>query len=367
MVDPPDPGRGEYKRYRSSRKLRSRTPSDPSSGLAELRSLRGEGAAGAGVKPPGRSLGRRAARWLAVLIAAWLGVSLATFLVSSVFASGVPSTAVAALNHGGLPPFASSTILVLGTDGRPPGSKEPGASSDSESSGPVRSDTMLLIRTGAGHTSRLSIPRDTLVDLPGYGMQKINAAYFYGGAAGAIREVRSFLGINVNHVIVINFTNFPALVNSMGGVNYTGGCIDSEISGGESNGGSTLKLGAGTHHLDGNEALILARTRENLCNPAWTDITREINQQALLAAMKSQAFSPIGFVRLPLIAWDTPQTLETDMNGPTLAGVAASLTLFGTGKTTVLPTSGAVVAGVGDVQEISTAAKQAAVAKFLAG
>jgi hypothetical protein len=199
MVDAPDPGRDEYKRYRSSRRLLSRAPSDPSSGLAELRALRGEAAGSGAVKPPGRSLRRRVGRWLAFVIAAWLGVSLVAFLVSSVFATGVPSSAVAALNGGGLPPFASSTILVLGTDGRPPGSREPGASSDSESSGPVRSDTMLLIRTGAGHTSRLSIPRDTLVDLPGYGMQKINAAYFFGGAAGAIREVRSFLGIRINH------------------------------------------------------------------------------------------------------------------------------------------------------------------------
>ena len=100
----------------------------------------------------------------------------------------------------------------------------------------------MLIRTGGGHTSRLSIPRDTLVDLPGYGPQKINAAYFYGGGALAVSTVDSFLGIKINHLIVINFTNFPALVNAMGGVNYTGGCIDSQISGGVRNGGYSLVL-----------------------------------------------------------------------------------------------------------------------------
>ena len=288
-------------------------------------------------------------------------------MISSIVATGVPSSAVAALDSGGVPPFSATTILVLGTDGRPPGSKEPGASSDSEAGGPVRSDTMMLIRTGGGHTSRLSIPRDTLVDLPGYGYQKINAAYFYGGAAFAIRTVESFLAIKINHVIVINFTNFPALVNAMDGVNYTGGCVDSQISGGVADGGQTLILKAGTHHLDGEQALVLARTRENLCDPAWTDITREENQQALFSAMKSQVLSLTGFIRLPWIAWDAPQTLETDRGAPTLAGVAASLAMFGAGSTTVLPTSGEILPEVGDVETISDAAKQAAVERFLAG
>jgi LCP family protein required for cell wall assembly len=306
-------------------------------------------------------------RLLVTLVAAWLGVSIVLFVISSFTATGVPASAVAALDGGGTPPFSATTILVLGTDGRPPGSKEPGAASDSESGGPVRSDTMMLIRTGGGHTSRLSVPRDTLVDLPGYGYQKINAAYFYGGAALAIRTVDSFLGVRINHVIVINFTNFPALVNAMDGVTYSGGCVDSQISGGVADGGQTLILKAGTHHLNGEQALVLARTRENLCNPAWTDITREENQQALFSAMKSRVLSPTGFIRLPWIAWDAPQTLETDMGAPTLAGVAASLSLFGSGTTTVLPTSGEELPGLGDVETMSDSAKQAAVARFLGG
>jgi anionic cell wall polymer biosynthesis LytR-Cps2A-Psr (LCP) family protein len=113
--------------------------------------------------------------------------------------------------------------------------------------------------------------------------------------------------------------------------------------------------------------VVRARTRENLCDPAWTDITREINQQKLFAAIKSQVFSLTGFVHLPWIAWDAPQTLETDMGAPTLAGVAVSLSLFGSGQTTVLPTQGEYLPGLGDVQTITDAAKQAAVAQFLAG
>jgi len=116
-------------------------------------------------------------------------------------------------------------------------------------------------------------------------------------------------------VILINFTNFPNLVNAMGGVTWTGGCVDSQISGGTKDGGYSLVLRPGTHHLDGAQALVLARTRENSCDPAWSDLTREINQQKLIAAMKDQALSPTGFIRLPWIAWNAPQTLQTDM-GP---------------------------------------------------
>jgi LCP family protein required for cell wall assembly len=381
MVDAPDPGRGRYKRYRRTRRVRGRALQDPEAALAELRAARtmladpdGSAVAERPRRPWRRRSGLRkvrprwvrVVRWLGALAGAWIALSVVLFVISSIVASGVPASAVAALDSGGVPPFSATTILVLGSDGRPPGSKEPGASSDTIG-GPTRSDTMMLIRTGGGSTSRLSIPRDTVVDLPGYGLQKINAAFFYGGPAFAIKTVESFLGIQINHVIVINFTNFPALVNAMGGVNWTGGCVDSQISGGTKEGGYSLVLRAGTHHLNGEQALVLARTRENLCDPAWTDITREINQQKLLGAMKSQILSPTGFIRLPWIAWDAPQTLETDMGAPTLAGVVASLGMFGSGTTTVLPTYGEVLPGVGDVQTISQAAKQAAVAKFLAG
>lgn len=384
MVEEPEPGRGSYKRYRIAKRLRGDTgEADPQALLAELRAAREalahpEAAAvdeGAPSRLPWRRRWRprrprkwwvRGLRWLAALVAAWIGVSIVVFVISSLVATSLPASALAALQGGGTPPFSATTILVLGLDGRPAGLKEGGAAQDSEAGGPVRSDSMVLIRTGGGSTSRLSIPRDTLVELPGHGLQKINAAYYYGGAAFAVHEVESFLGIKINHVIVVDFTNFEALVNAMGGVSYTGGCVYSKIDGGAAVGGWTLKLSAGTHHLDGLQALLLAQTRDNLCDPGWTDLTREMNQQALLESIKSQAFSLTGFIHLPWIAWYTPQTLETDMNAPTLAGVATSMTLFGAGKTQVLyPTGAEDVPGIGECLTITDAAKQADVERFL--
>ena len=280
------------------------------------------------------------------------------FVVSSLTATGVPGSALTALSGGGLPPFSATTILVLGSDARPVGSKEPGA----DVGGPSRSDTMMLIRTGGGHSARLSIPRDMVVQIPGYGEGKINSAFAYGGAGLAVKTVEDFLGIKINHVLIVNFTNFPQLVDAMGGVTYTGSCVVSFISGGFRHGGFTLRLPSGTHHLDGAQALALARTRENHCNPAETDLTREIRQQKLLLAMKSQMLSFSGFLHLPWIAWALPQAIETDMGSPTLAGVLASLELNGNAHTAILYPTGTV--GVSGLT-ISDSRKQADVAAFL--
>ena len=100
---------------------------------------------------------------------------------------------------------------------RPKGSREPGA----QTSGRGRSDSIQLMRVGGGHSAKLSIPRDMVVDIPGFGQNKINAAYALGGSALAVKTVKQFLGIDVDHVILVNFDKFPDLVDAMGGVDYT--------------------------------------------------------------------------------------------------------------------------------------------------
>jgi LCP family protein required for cell wall assembly len=381
MADDFDPEPPDYERHRAPRHLPWHQRLDAEAGLEELRALNAGSEAVAGVAGGGRRFGGvrlwprrrrgrlrrrrprwlRAIRWAITALFAWVVLSVILFIASSLSAQGVPASALAALSGGGLPPFSATTILVLGSDARPAGSKEPGA----DVGGPSRSDVMMLVRTGGGHSGRLSIPRDTLVDVPGHGFGKINSAFYYGGPALAIKTVDEFLGIKINHVLLINFTNFPKLVDAMGGVNYTGSCVVSFISGGFRDGGYTLRLQSGTHHLNGAQALALARTRHNQCNPNETDLTREIRQQKLLLDMKSQMLSLTGFFHLPWIAWALPQTLETDMGAPTLAGVLASMELNGNAKTALLEPTGAEVYDGQDVLTITDAAKQADVQQFL--
>ena len=94
--------------------------------------------------------------------------------------------------------------------------------------------------------------------------------------------------MKINHVIIVNLANFPKFIDALGGVDVKTGRICSEISGGVKNGGFTLNLKPGTHHLNGTQALALARTRENRCNPAENDLTREQRQQQILNSIKSQ-------------------------------------------------------------------------------
>jgi LCP family protein required for cell wall assembly len=179
-----------------------------------------------------------------------------------------------------------------------------------------------------------------VLEIPGHGMQKINAAYAFGGPALSVSLIKRYLGIPINHVVEVNFEDFPQLVDAMGGVDYTGPCIVSLISGGFRNGGFTLRLRSGTHHLDGKQALALARTRHNLCRPSETDLQREEHQQALFTAVKQRLFSPSSFLRLPWIAWNAPPAVISDMSAETLLGVFAALATSSTPRTRILEPSG---------------------------
>jgi LCP family protein required for cell wall assembly len=331
---------------------------------------RGRGGGGGG----GGASASRWRRWakpkrivltLLSLIVAWLVLSLILFLVSSHFErTSLPANVAGVLDPSGYPLTSVNNILVLGSDRRQKDSKEPGA----ETTGFGRSDTIMLIRTGGGHAARLSIPRDTVIEIPGHGLQKINAAHEYGGPAESVSVIKSWLGIPINHVVEVNFESFPQLIEAMGGVTYSGGCIVSNLDGGSADGGFTLRLSAGTHHLDGEQALALARTRENLCAPNETDIQREEHQQTLFTDMKSQLLSVGSFFRLPWIAWHAPPAIISDMSGAELLGMFAALAVTGTPPTHVLLPTGQITLPSGEEGlTISEEARRADVARFMAG
>jgi LCP family protein required for cell wall assembly len=305
------------------------------------------------------------ALWLLGAVVGWLVLSLVLFLVSSHFErSSPPSDVSRVLDPAGFPLTSANNILVLGSDKRQKNSREPGANT----SGPSRSDTIMLIRTGGGHASRLSIPRDTVVEIPGHGLQKINAAYAFGGPAMSISVIKAYLGVPINHLVEVNFEDLPQLIDAMGGVDYTGDCIVARLDGGFRNGGYTLRLSKGTHHLDGKAALALARARENLCRPNETDLQRTEHQQALFTAMRGRLLSISSFFRLPWIAWNAPPAIVSDMSGPTLLGLFGALATSGTPPVRVLKPAGAITLPGGEQGlRVSEAERHAAVARFMRG
>ncbi|HTU97238.1 MAG TPA: LCP family protein [Solirubrobacteraceae bacterium] len=274
----------------------------------------------------------RVLKYVVLFVVGWLLLSLVLFLVSASIQSGsVPASVSSALTPGGNMLTSTDTVLVIGTDQRPKGSKEPGAFA-----GGIRSDTMMLWRIGGGTSRRLSIPRDTEVPIPGYGVTKINAAYSYGGPALAIKTVENLTGIKINHIIIVNLANFPKFIDDIGGVTVKTGRICSNISGGAANGGFSLFLKPGTHHLTGIQALTLARTRENACNAASNDLTREAYQQKILNSIKSRLVSPSIFFHLPWAAWDAPKAVRTDMGGFTLMTLFVAAEIGGSAPTQIL-------------------------------
>jgi LCP family protein required for cell wall assembly len=361
-ADPHEPPR--YTRYRAGRRLPGRREEDLATLAARTRSPR----APVDERPPWwrrRPTKKRLALGLLALLAGWVALALALFLVSSHFERVSPPANVAGvLDPAGFPLTSANDILVLGSDTRPKNSKEPRA----ERSGPGRSDTIMLIRTGGGHAARLSIPRDTVIEILGHGLQKINAAHAFGGPAESIAVIKRWLGVPINHVVEVNFEDFPALIDAMGGVDYTGGCVIGRIDGGFRNGGYTLRLSKGTHHLDGKAALALARTRENLCARGQTDLQRQERQQALFTAMKDRLLSFSSFLRLPLIAWNAPPAIISDMSGPTLLGLFGALATSGTPPTRVLEPTGAITLPSGEQGlTVSEGSRRAAVARFMGG
>jgi LCP family protein required for cell wall assembly len=211
-----------------------------------------------------------------------------------------------------------------------------GDSIDESQSGPGRSDTIMLVHSAFGSVRKLSIPRDVEVDVPGHGINKINAAYAFGGPALTIETVEAFLGngLEVNHVVEVDFKNFPDFIDSLGGVTVNN---KSRIcSPPFDNFWKGLHFKKGEIDLNGERALGYARVRKNSCAPGEDDRDRAARQQQVLAAIGSQVKSPSTFARLPWVSWHAPRTLRSDMNGFQLMGLFADMATGSSDKTEVL-------------------------------
>jgi LCP family protein required for cell wall assembly len=186
-------------------------------------------------------------------------------------------------------PTEALNILVLGSDSR--SGKENQALGGGDSSG-ARSDTAMVVHIDAGRTEAtvVSIPRDTLVTRPSCPLEDggstavaynamFNTAYAVGGPVCAVKTVESITDVRMDHYIEIDFSGFAKLVNALGGVTVT---TDEDIDDSDSH----LTLAAGTHHLDGKQALALARTRHGIGD--GSDLGRIGLQQKLVKALLEQ-------------------------------------------------------------------------------
>lgn len=190
-------------------------------------------------------------------------------------------------------------VLVLGIDER------------AGEHGPFRSDTMILTHFDP-RTHRvisLSIPRDLWVSVPNYGENRINTANFFGGPALAKQAVSSAFGLPVHYYVRINFEGFVNIIDAMGGVTVeVPETLHDERYPTSDYGVQTVHIDAGTQHMDGETALIYARSRAST-----SDFDRGRRQQQLLVAVKRKLQRPTTWLRLPLIVSAVITSVETDM------------------------------------------------------
>ena len=140
-----------------------------------------------------------------------------------------------------------------------------------------RSDTAIIVRVDPQTytVSMISIPRDTRVYIPGYWTTKFNAAYAYGGASLAIKTASQMTGISLQHFAEVNFQALIDLVDAIGGIDiYVPADVDDVKA------GDTF-IPKGWNHIDGEQALMLARTRD------WigSDFTRQAFQRQIVKAV----------------------------------------------------------------------------------
>jgi LCP family protein required for cell wall assembly len=178
---------------------------------------------------------------------------------------------------------AGTNWLITGSDSRAGLSRtERDALHVGSDAGALNSDSIMLLHLGSGRPVLISIPRDSYVEIPGHGFNKMNAALAYGGAPLLIQTVENATGLKIDHYMGIGFGGLVAVVNQIGGVPI---CLKTAVH----DSYSGVNLSAGCHNLNGAQALAFVRDRHSF---AIGDLQRIQDQRAFLSALLKKATSP---------------------------------------------------------------------------
>lgn len=189
-------------------------------------------------------------------------------------------------------------VLLLGTDDREAG--------DNYS----RTDTIIVLNYNdkANRMSMLSIPRDTRVQIPGHGMDKINAANVFGGPELVTKTVSQLIGVPIEYYILTNFYGFKDIVDALGGVTLN---VEKDMRHSEKayGGEFAINLKKGEQRLDGDKALQYVRYRGD----AYGDITRTGRQLKFLQALAEETMQARTVTRLHKLIPEIYENVETNM------------------------------------------------------
>lgn len=251
---------------------------DPSTGRpGPPRERRGGGGGRAGRRGGGRSgISRvpRPVRLGATLLVLLLIVTGGWFAGLALWADSRIEHVDALSDADGTP---GTTWLIAGSDRR-----DGEAVSEDGTTG-QRADTMMLLHKARnGNSYLVSLPRDTLVDIPGHGGYKLNAAYAMGGPSLLVQTVEQFTGMTIDHYVEVGFDGVTGVVDAVGTVNL---CIDQDVDDEKSG----LKMTEGCHDVGGEQALAFVRAR--YFDPT-ADLGRQQRQQQFVSALMDRVTSP---------------------------------------------------------------------------
>lgn len=253
----------------------------------------------------------------------------------------------------------SGTYLVVGSDSREnlPDDLD---GNFGEFAG-ARADVIILLQVANGSRQLLSIPRDLRVDIPGHGIDKVNAAYAFGGPNLLVETVRQATGIPINHYMEVEFGGFAGIVDTLGGIELDFPAPARDLKSG-------LQVDqAGRQTVDGATALAYARSRsyEELQDGEWVsvregDIARTGRQREVLLQIMDRASSPGGMVRSPAVLTEVTGHLTVDptVSPARLIRTAWSMRSADSTQTVSLPVTGMSEGGVSYVVRAEPAATE---------
>lgn len=241
---------------------------------------------------------------LAVLVSALLIVAVGTYF----YLDGKLARQNVLVDYSSRPaPAAGQNWLITGSDSRQGLSRkqERKLATGFDVAG-HRSDTIMVLHipSNGGRAVLVSLPRDSYVDIPGNGMNKINAAYSFGGPKLLVQTVETATGLHIDHFMSIGFGGLVNVVNAVGGVRM---CLPHALR----DPAAGLHLKKGCHNLDGAQALGFVRSRHLF---AGQDLQRVQNQRLFLRALLRKVTS-VGTIVNPLASF------------PAANGAAGSLTV----------------------------------------
>lgn len=213
-------------------------------------------------------------------------------------------------DYDGRPAAAEGTNwLIVGSDSREGLDQDQKDALSTGDAGGDRTDTMMIAHLPDNDTkpTLLSLPRDSVVEIPGHGTGKINSSFAIGGAPLLAKTIEQATDLRIDHYAEIGFGGFAGMVDAMGGVEMN---IEQKMHDPKTG----ITIPAGKQELDGAQALGFVRMRYSPATPR-SDLDRVVNQRRFIGEMVSQMASPgtllNPFALVPLLA-EAPDALTMD-------------------------------------------------------